>query len=134
MLDIEIANNFIKDINTFELSSDEVHIKIANLLKDNPIVLFMKGIKDFPACGFSAKVVYILNQYNTPYITIDVLQSSTIRDEIKKFSDWLTIPQLYIKEKFIGGCDIVSKMHENNKLKSLLEEFMFEDKDSLSNN
>lgn len=109
-------NEFIKKTNN--LNYEELVTKINNLLLKNKIVLFMKGIKDFPACGFSSRVVYILNQYDVPYITIDVLNSSVIREGIKKFTNWPTIPQLYINQKFIGGCDIVSNMHSNDTLRA----------------
>jgi monothiol glutaredoxin len=80
----------------------------------------MKGNKDFPQCGFSAAVVQILNRVGVDFIAIDVLSDSEIRQGIKEFSDWPTIPQLYVKGEFIGGCDIVREMYENGSLSELV--------------
>ena len=89
-------------------------------IKKNGIVLFMKGTKDTPGCGFSAHVVQILNNLNVKYIDIDVLSDDNFKESMKKFTNWPTFPQLYIKGEFIGGCDIVKEMHESGELLELL--------------
>ena len=89
-------------------------------IKTNDIVLFMKGTKDMPGCGFSAHVVQILNKLNVNFLDIDVLNDNQFKESIKKFSDWPTFPQLYVKGEFIGGCDIVKEMYESGELLELL--------------
>ncbi|MBV6492679.1 MAG: Glutaredoxin 4 [Turneriella sp.] len=103
------------------MTIEEIKEKIAEDVKTNPIVLFMKGSKEFPQCGFSARVVQILNSHNADYVTRDVLADPVLRDAIKEFSDWPTLPQLYVKGEFIGGCDIVTEMNEQGELESLLK-------------
>tara|TARA_Y100000590_G_scaffold469450_1_gene657075 strand:- start:196 stop:534 length:339 start_codon:yes stop_codon:yes gene_type:complete len=93
---------------------------INNEIKNNDIVLFMKGTPTFPMCGFSAAVVQILKDLNLSFHSVNVLDNPLIREGIKKYSDWPTIPQLYIKQEFIGGCDIVREMNESGELKDLL--------------
>lgn len=80
----------------------------------------MKGDKDMPRCGFSARVVDILNHYGVEFATRDVLKSEELRQAIKEYSDWPTLPQLYVNGEFIGGCDIVTELHQNGELKALL--------------
>ena len=92
---------------------------ILSEIKSNEVVLFMKGTPVFPMCGFSAAVVEILNDLGVKYNSINVLESDEMRENIKKFSDWPTIPQLYVKEEFIGGCDIVKEMYESGELLEL---------------
>ncbi len=99
----------------------EVHDRIDNLVKGNKVVLFMKGSKLFPQCGFSAATVEILNQYGVPFVDVDVLSDPGIRQGIKEFSQWPTIPQLFIDGKFVGGCDIAREMHANGELAALLK-------------
>ena len=94
-------------------------IKIQEAINKDKIVLFMKGTRDFPQCGFSGRVIKILEQYNAEYQEYDVLENSELRDGIKSFSNWPTIPQLYVKGEFIGGCDIIKEMFENGKLLEL---------------
>ena len=89
-------------------------------IKNNHVVLFMKGEKEMPQCGFSAKVVEILNTLGVDYITRDVLLDENLRQAIKEYSNWPTIPQLYVKEEFIGGCDIIMELHDNNELQEIL--------------
>lgn len=102
--------------------SDENTIKsIENDIKSNKVMLYMKGEPSMPQCGFSRQVVHILNKHGVRYATKDVLRDPTLRDEIKKFSNWPTIPQLYIDGKFIGGCDIVTEMDQNGELEKLLK-------------
>tara|TARA_B100001013_G_scaffold309683_1_gene214178 strand:+ start:223 stop:561 length:339 start_codon:yes stop_codon:yes gene_type:complete len=88
-------------------------------IKKNNIVLFMKGTKDMPGCGFSAQVVQILNKTNVDYIDIDVLNDENFKEKMKKFTNWPTFPQLYVKGEFIGGCDIVKEMFETGELLEL---------------
>ena len=85
-------------------------------IKKNDIVLFMKGTKQMPGCGFSAHVVQILNKLNVNYIDIDVLNDNDFKESMKKFTNWPTFPQLYIKGEFVGGCDIVKEMFESGEL------------------
>ena len=92
---------------------------IKNEIKTNDVVLFMKGTPVFPMCGFSAAVVQILTNLGVKFNSINVLDSEEMREGIKKFSNWPTIPQLYIKEEFIGGCDIVKEMNESGELLEL---------------
>ena len=95
--------------------------KIENLIQENKVCLFMKGTPDNPQCGFSMAVSNLLKHLNVDFKGINVLEDESLRQGIKDFSDWPTIPQLYIKGEFIGGCDIVKEMFEKGELKSLLE-------------
>ena len=88
-------------------------------IKTNDIVLFMKGTKDMPGCCFSANVVQILNNLNVKYIDIDVLSDDNLKESMKKFTNWPTFPQLYVKGEFVGGCDIVKEMFESGELLEL---------------
>ena len=102
---------------------EEVKAKITELVKSNPVVIFMKGSPENPQCGFSRAVVKILAAEEVDdYIYADVLKNPAIREGVKKYSDWPTIPQVYIKGEFIGGCDIVTDMHKSGELKKLLKE------------
>ena len=94
----------------------DVTENINNEIKTNDVVLFMKGTPAFPMCGFSASVVQILTKLGVKFTSINVLDSDEMREGIKKFSNWPTIPQLYIKKEFIGGCDIVKEMYETGEL------------------
>jgi monothiol glutaredoxin len=96
--------------------------KIQQTIDNNSVVLFMKGTRDFPQCGFSAMIVQILKNLNVQFLDVNVLSDSEIRQSIKEFSDWPTIPQLYIKGEFIGGCDIVKEMMQSGELLTLLTE------------
>ena len=98
----------------------DVTEQITNEIKSNDVVLFMKGTPVFPMCGFSAAVVQILKELKIDFNSINVLDSDEMREGIKSYSNWPTIPQLYVKEEFIGGCDIVKEMYENGELKELL--------------
>ena len=102
-----------------ELNS-ELKTKIDNILQKDKIVLFMKGSKDFPQCGFSDTVVKVLKFYDADFTTYDVLTNPDLRSGMKIYSQWATFPQLYINNEFVGGCDIVLEMHENGELKSLV--------------
>ena len=99
---------------------DNIQEMIKEDIDQNPIILFMKGSKDMPQCGFSAKVVQILNALNSDYVTRDVLMDASLRQGIKDFSDWPTVPQLYVKGEFIGGCDIVTELFENGELADIV--------------
>ncbi len=102
--------------------SDPVHALIKNQIDSQDVVLFMKGNPNAPQCGFSATVVQILNHLGVPFKGIDVLSDPSIRNGIKEFSNWPTIPQLYVKGEFVGGCDIVREMFEEGELKSFLKD------------
>ncbi|TCT06482.1 monothiol glutaredoxin [Tepidamorphus gemmatus] len=91
-------------------------------VKENPVVLFMKGTPTFPQCGFSGQVVQILDYVGVPYKGINVLDDPELRQGIKDYSNWPTIPQLYVKGEFIGGCDIVREMFQAGELQQLFEE------------
>tara|TARA_Y100000590_G_C14960005_1_gene728358 strand:- start:116 stop:460 length:345 start_codon:yes stop_codon:yes gene_type:complete len=93
---------------------------INNEIKSNDVILYMKGTPDFPMCGFSAATSQILNNLGIKFKSINVLESDEIREGIKRFSNWPTIPQLYIKEEFVGGCDIIKEMYESGELLELL--------------
>ena len=103
-------------------ASNPVHDFIAKAVEDHPVVLFMKGVPEAPQCGFSAQVVQILDHLGADFVGVNVLQSDQLRDGIKTFSDWPTIPQLYVKGEFVGGCDIVREMFQAGELKTLLAE------------
>ena len=90
--------------------------KIKKQVSENPVMLYMKGTPEMPMCGFSAKVIEILNNLNVPYQTYDILSDEDLRSGIKEFSSWPTIPQLYINKEFVGGCDICIEMSENGEL------------------
>tara|TARA_Y100000591_G_C21776639_1_gene668697 strand:+ start:812 stop:1129 length:318 start_codon:yes stop_codon:yes gene_type:complete len=95
--------------------------KIENLVKENDVCLFMKGTPDEPQCGFSMAVSNVLKHLKVNFTGVNVLEDENLRQGIKDFSDWPTIPQLYVKAEFIGGCDIVKEMFEKGELKKLLE-------------
>lgn len=93
---------------------------IENDIKNNKIVLYMKGTAEAPLCGFSAQTVNILKTYNLPFKAINVLENEEIRQGIKEYADWPTIPQLYINGEFVGGCDIAVELHQNGELAKML--------------
>ena len=97
----------------------DVSENIKNEIKSNDVVLFMKGTPVFPMCGFSAATVQVLSDIGVKFNSVNVLDSNEMREGIKKFSNWPTIPQLYVKEEFIGGCDIVKEMYESGELLEL---------------
>ncbi len=98
------------------------HDFIARTIADNPVAVFMKGVPDQPQCGFSAIVVQILDHLGVDFVGVNVLQSDELRQGVKAFSDWPTIPQLYVNGEFVGGCDIIRQMFEAGELKTLLVE------------
>ena len=100
----------------------ETNEKIKNLISENDVCLFMKGTPDSPQCGFSMAVSNVLKHLKVNFKGINVLEDEDIRQGIKNYSDWPTIPHLYVKNEFVGGCDIVKEMFEKGELKKLLEE------------
>ena len=100
----------------------DAHSQIDAEVKNNDVVLFMKGTPQFPMCGFSGQVVQILNYVGVPYKGVNVLEDETIRNGIKEYSNWPTIPQLYVKGEFVGGCDITREMFQSGELQQLLAE------------
>ncbi|MGH6812402.1 MAG: Grx4 family monothiol glutaredoxin [Methylocella sp.] len=104
--------------------------EIQSTIDNNDVVLFMKGTPDFPQCGFSGRVVQILNSLAVSYKPVDCLASDEIRQGIKDFSDWPTIPQLYVKGEFVGGCDIVREMFQSGELAAHLADKGIESKQS----
>ena len=98
----------------------DVSENISNQITNNDVVLFMKGTPVFPMCGFSAATVQILTNLGVKFSSVNVLENDEMREGIKKFSDWPTIPQLYVKKEFIGGCDIIREMFESGELLTLL--------------
>lgn len=96
--------------------------RIQKQIDSSDIVLYMKGSAVFPQCGFSAAVVQILSQIGVPFKDVNVLEDSDIREGIKEFTNWPTIPQLYVKGEFVGGCDIVREMYETGELQEMLQE------------
>ena len=100
----------------------EIKTEISKLLNSDKVVLFMKGTPDFPQCGFSAQVVDIPNYLGVKFSSFNVLEDNNLREGIKEFSDWPTIPQIYINNEFIGGCDIFREMLENNEIESFLKD------------
>jgi len=105
-----------------EAMTDPAHALIAKTLQDHQVVLFMKGVPEQPRCGFSGLVVQILDHMGVDFVGVDVLQDDSLRDGIKTFTDWPTIPQLYVKGEFVGGADIVREMFQNGELKPFLSE------------
>ena len=101
---------------------ENLKIKISKYLKENEVCLFMKGTPEVPQCGFSMAVSNVLKHLNVNFKGINVLEDNEIREGIKQFSDWPTIPQLYVKEEFVGGCDIIKEMFEKGDLQKKLEE------------
>ena len=100
----------------------DAHAQIETEVKSNDVVLFMKGTPQFPQCGFSGQVVQILNYLGVPYQGVNVLDDAEIRDGIKAYANWPTIPQLYVKGEFVGGCDITREMFQAGELQQLFAE------------
>ena len=102
-------------------TNTELKNKIKEMIKSSKVFLFMKGNPENPECGFSAQVVHILNHFKIEFKSFNVLSNDDIRQGIKSYANWPTIPQLYINEKFIGGCDIVTQLAKSDKLPKLIE-------------
>ena len=100
---------------------EEIKKKIETQISNNDVCLFMKGTPDAPQCGFSMAVTNIMKVLEVDFVSINVLEDQDIREGIKVFSDWPTIPQLYVKKEFIGGCDIIKEMYETGELKKLFD-------------
>ena len=105
-----------------EIDSDGAQARIAEKVNGSDVVLFMKGTPLFPQCGFSSRAIAILDHLGVTYDTVDVLQDQAIRQGIKQYSDWPTIPQLYVKGQFVGGSDIMMEMYEAGELSELMAE------------
>ena len=105
-----------------DTAADPVHTFIAQTVAEHDVVLFMKGTPDSPRCGFSSLAVQILDHVGAPFVGVDVLQDDGLRDGIKAFTDWPTIPQLYVKGEFVGGSDIVREMFQAGELTALMVE------------
>ena len=103
-------------------TANPVHDAIQDTVNSNDVVLFMKGNPDQPKCGFSGQTVQILDHLGTPFVGVDVLQDERLREGIKAYTDWPTIPQLYVKGEFIGGADIVKEMFQSGELQALMNE------------
>lgn len=101
--------------------SDDLETRIKELIRSNRVMLFMKGTKQFPACGFSNAVVQILKKEGVEFGTFNILSDPDVRQGLKEYSSWPTFPQLYVGEKFVGGCDIVTEMHQNGELATVLK-------------
>ena len=104
------------------MSDNPVFARIHQDITENPVVLYMKGTPIFPQCGFSSTVVQILSRVGVKFKGIDILTDPSLREGIKSFSDWPTIPQLYVQGEFVGGCDIIREMYESGELQTLLSE------------
>ena len=104
------------------MSKNPEFSQIQSEIDENDVVLFMKGSPMFPQCGFSAAVTHVLTTLQVKFKGVDVLQDTEVREGIKNFSNWPTIPQLYVRGEFVGGCDIVREMAENGELKQLLDD------------
>ena len=105
---------------TADASTDPVHARIASLVQGHDVLLFMKGTPLFPQCGFSSRAIAILDHLGVAYDSVDVLQDMDVRQGIKGYSDWPTIPQLYVKGEFVGGSDIMMEMYEAGELAQLM--------------
>ncbi len=102
--------------------TQDVMAEIASEIRTNKVMIYMKGNPTFPQCGFSAATIEVFHELGRPFATADVLASPAKREAIKRYSNWPTIPQVYIDGKFIGGCDIVRELHETGELKRILDE------------
>ena len=102
--------------------SDDISTRIQGDIESNQVMLYMKGTPMFPQCGFSARVVQILTHIGVPFQSANVLEDPELREGIKQFSQWPTIPQLYVKGEFVGGCDIVTEMYQSGELETLMKE------------
>jgi len=120
-IEVAMTDTVAKSSAADQGETNPIHAFIATTVQEHPVVLFMKGTPDQPRCGFSSTVVQILDHLGVDFVGVDVLQDEGLRNEIKAFSDWPTIPQLYVKGEFVGGCDIVKEMFQAGELKSLVE-------------
>ncbi len=102
--------------------AEDISQRIQGDIQSNPVMLYMKGTPMFPQCGFSARVIQILTHMGVPFQSANVLEDMELREGIKQFSQWPTIPQLYVKGEFVGGCDIVTEMYQSGELETLMKE------------
>jgi monothiol glutaredoxin len=102
--------------------ADSISERIQGDIEQNDVMLYMKGTPMFPQCGFSARVIQILNHMGVPFQSANVLEDMELREGVKQFSQWPTVPQLYVKGEFVGGCDIVTEMFQSGELETLLKE------------
>ena len=102
--------------------SNPIHERIQGEITANTVMLYMKGNAMFPQCGFSARVVQILTHLGVPFQTANVLEDPELREGVKQFSSWPTVPQLYVKGEFVGGCDIITEMYQSGELETMLAE------------
>ena len=107
--------------------ADDILAQIDQHVKDTPILIFMKGNPSFPMCGFSAATIQIFDSLGVPYQTVDVLQNPAVREGIKQYSNWPTIPQVYVKGEFVGGCDIIQEMHQSGELEPIVRSAIEDD-------
>jgi len=113
---------FSSNTESTDSTASEPKERISNLIEKTPVLLFMKGTPEAPQCGFSNRVIQVLNSWDVPFESINVLSDENIRQEIKDFSNWPTIPQLYINREFVGGCDIVEELSTNGELAEVLKQ------------
>lgn len=113
---------FSSNTESTDSTTSEPKERISNLIEENPVLLFMKGTPEAPQCGFSNRVIQVLNSWDVPFESINVLSDENIRQEIKDFSNWPTIPQLYINREFVGGCDIVEELSSNGEFADVLKQ------------
>ena len=113
---------FSSNTESTDATNSDPKERISNLVEANPVLLFMKGTPEAPQCGFSNRVIQVLNSWDVPFESINVLSDENIRQEIKDFSNWPTIPQLYINREFVGGCDIVEELSSNGELADVLKQ------------
>ena len=102
--------------------AEDIRTRITDLIQKNKVMLFMKGTRQIPACGFSSTVVQILKKEGVPFETFNILADPDLRQGLKEFSNWPTYPQLYVDGKFVGGCDIVTEMHQSGELSGVLKQ------------
>jgi monothiol glutaredoxin len=112
----------VTDVSAQDPQEAAVHDFIRKAVEEHPVVLFMKGVPDQPQCGFSALVVQVLDHLGVEFAGVNVLSSDAMRQGIKSYSNWPTIPQLYVKGEFVGGCDIIKEMFQSGELKTLMAE------------
>ncbi|KAK4267513.1 hypothetical protein QN277_024286 [Acacia crassicarpa] len=111
-----------KPTNKLENSSTSLKDVVEQDVKDNPIMIYMKGVPEFPQCGFSSLAVKVLQQYDVPFSARNILEDAELKSAVKGFSNWPTFPQIFIKGEFVGGSDIILNMHQNGELKDLLKD------------
>lgn len=102
------------------MSTEQTKQQLQEIITNNEVVLFMKGTPEFPQCGFSGKTAQMLHACETRYASVDVLADHAVREGIKAYSNWPTVPQLYIRGEFVGGCDIISQLYESGELQKML--------------